>query len=63
MGELKRYAIPYHHNGRLYTIEVFAEDPWGARQRLRSALYQGNEPEEIVAQVEAPKWFSKLIGG
>ena len=60
---LHPYAIPYHYNGRDYVIEIFAHDQDDARKRLRSAFYQGNPPEEIVLQVQAPKWLGKLIGG
>lgn len=59
---LSPYAIPYHFHGRDYTIDVYASDAEDARARIRSAFYQGNEPQEIVAQVTAPAWLGKIMG-
>lgn len=60
---LKPYSILYHYNGRDFTLELYAHDTDDARKRLRSAFYQGREPEEVVFTATAPAWLSKLAGG
>ena len=60
---LKPFTIPYRHNGRDYTLELYAHDYDDARARLRSAFYQGREPEEVVFRATAPAWLGKMIGG
>ena len=61
MNKLKPFAIEYRHNGRLYHIEVHAEDFDDAKARIRSAHYNG-KPLQLVATAKVPSWLQKLIG-
>lgn len=62
-NSLTLWAIPYRHkDGRQYTIDVYATDADDARQRIRSAYFQGEYPEQIVARVQAPGWLAKMMG-
>ena len=63
-ADAARAAIRWaHEHSDPRGIETLDSDPEGARRRIRAAYFQGNPPEEIVLQVQAPKWLGKLIGG
>ena len=60
---MKLYAIPYNHrDGTHHTLDVYAHSPEDARHRIREAFYQGNEPEEIVAQIPVPSMIGRVFG-
>lgn len=61
-NNLKPFAVMYHHMGKDYTIEVYATDPQDAKNRIRSAYFNG-QVQEIVASVEVPAWLGGLITG
>lgn len=61
-NNLKPFAVAYMHMGREYTIEVYATDAQDAKNRIRSAYFNG-QVQEIVASIEAPKWLGDFILG
>ncbi len=59
---MKLYSIPFNApDGRANTLDIYAHDKADAKARLRAAYFQGNEPEEIVARIEAPSWLERLL--
>ena len=58
----KPYAIQYQHNGKTRIMRLHADSFEDAQGQLSSAFYNG-ELQEVVAEVKAPHWLSKLIGG
>lgn len=61
-NNLKPFAVAYMHMGREYTIEVYATDAQDAKNRIRSAYFNG-QVQEIVASVDVPSWLGGLITG
>ena len=57
----KPYAIQYQHNGKTRLMRLHADSFEDAKRQLSSAYYNG-EAQEVVAEVKAPRWLSKLIG-
>ena len=62
MNNLKPFAVAYMHMGREYTIDVYATDAQDAKNRIRSAYFNG-QVQEIVTSIEAPKWLGDFILG
>lgn len=48
---MKPYAIAYTHNGKQSTVYIDAEGPESARERLRAAYFQDNEPMQVKARI------------
>ena len=61
-NNLKPFAVAYMHMGREYTIEVYATDAQDAKNRIRSAYFNG-QVQEIVASIEPPQWLGDFILG
>ncbi|CAB5223149.1 hypothetical protein UFOVP368_68 [uncultured Caudovirales phage] len=59
---LTPHSVEYRHHGKTYVIEVYAENPQDAQDRIRSAYHNGTA-QEVIARVSVPAFIGNMIGG
>ncbi|THA05951.1 hypothetical protein [Rodentibacter pneumotropicus] len=64
MHQMKEYTFTYHFEGQTWVINIFADTPKQAKEKIKAvsqATYEGEITQSIHIPIKDTSWLAKAI--